>query len=55
VSITACDDKAGCDESSRRAAEWVRTNLPNAKIAPPQVIEGEGVLRFTAEDVAAPA
>jgi hypothetical protein len=46
VTITACDDKAGCDESSRRAAEWVRTNLPNAKIAPPQVIEGEGVFRI---------
>ena len=46
LSTTACDDKAGCDESSRRAAEWVRTNLPNAKIAPPQVIEGEGVFRI---------
>jgi len=55
ISSTACDDKAGCDESSRRAAEWVKTNLPNAKIARPQVIEGEGVIRFTAAEVGAPA
>jgi hypothetical protein len=48
LSTTACDDKAGCDESSRRAAEWVRTNLPNTKIAPPRVIEGEGVWRIEA-------
>ena len=48
VSITACDDKAGCDESSRRAAQWVRTNLPNAKIAQPRVIGGEGIFRILA-------
>ena len=42
-------------ESNRRPAEWVRTNLPNAKIAPPQVIEGDGVFRFAAADVAARA
>jgi hypothetical protein len=25
--VTVCDDKAGADESSRRAAEWVKANL----------------------------
>jgi hypothetical protein len=48
-SVTTCEDKEGTDESSRRAAEWIRTNMPGVKIAPPQIIEGEGVLRFVAE------
>jgi len=48
-SITTCEDKAGTDESSRRAAEWIRSNMPGVNIAPPQIVEGEGVLRFPAE------
>lgn len=44
LSITACDDKAGCDESVRRAAEWIKTNLPDADIAPPRIFEGERVV-----------
>ena len=27
VTMTVCDDKAGADESSRRASEWVSENL----------------------------
>ena len=46
LSVTACEDKAGCDESIRRAAEWIKTNLPGANIAPPQIVEGEGVFRI---------
>ena len=43
--VTVCDDKAGADESSRRAAEWVQENL-SAPGNPPSITEGETVLHF---------
>ena len=47
VVVTACDDKAGADESSRRAAEWVEANL-SAPVDPPVIAEGDAVLHFSA-------
>lgn len=41
ATVTVCDDKAGTDESTRRAREWVRANLSGASITPPEVTEGE--------------
>jgi hypothetical protein len=41
ITVTVCEDKAGTDESTRRAAQWVRENLAEAGIAPPEVTEGE--------------
>jgi hypothetical protein len=45
VTVTVCEDKAGTDESSRRAAEWVRENV-SATANPPVVTEGSTVLQF---------
>jgi hypothetical protein len=47
VTITVCDDRAGTEESTRRAAAWVRENLPAAAGSPPEVTEGEVVIDFT--------
>ena len=41
ATVTVCDDQAGTQESSRRAAEWVRQNLPGGAAAAPEVVEGE--------------
>ncbi len=46
TSITVCEDRKGCDESSRRASEWLRKNMPHVKLEPPQAIAGELVLKF---------
>jgi hypothetical protein len=46
ATITVCDDKAGTDESTRRAGEWVRANVSGASIAPPDVTEGETYIAF---------
>jgi len=43
--VTACQDKAGTDESSRRAAEWIRENLA-VSVDPPAVSEGSTVVHF---------
>ena len=40
VSVTICQDRAGCEESSRRAAEWIRQNVSAAAGRPPEVMEG---------------
>lgn len=37
--MTVCKDKAGTDESSRRAAEWVNENI-GVTVDPPTVTEG---------------
>jgi hypothetical protein len=40
ATVTVCQDKAGTDESTRLAAEWVRANLAGGVVAPPEVTEG---------------
>jgi hypothetical protein len=40
-----CDDKSGTDESSRRAAEWVKENV-DAAVDPPNTSEGSTILQF---------
>ena len=46
ATVTICDDKAGADESTRRAGAWVRENLAGASISPPEVSEGETYITF---------
>ena len=43
ASLTVCTDKEGTDESSRRAAEWVKENV-NVRISPPEISEGSTVM-----------
>jgi hypothetical protein len=45
TTVTVCQDKAGTDESSRRAAEWIKENL-SATDSPPTITEGATVLQF---------
>ena len=44
--VTVCQDKAGTDESSRRAAEWVKENI-SATANPPVITEGSTVVYFS--------
>jgi hypothetical protein len=45
ITVTVCQDKDGTDESSRRAAEWVKENVsPTAN--PPVITEGGTVVQF---------
>jgi hypothetical protein len=45
MTVTVCQDKAGTDESSRRAAEFVKENLGTTG-TPPEITEGNTVLHF---------
>jgi hypothetical protein len=44
TTVTMCEDKAGTDETSRRAADWVRDNAP--KKVSPAITEGTAFLQF---------
>ena len=39
TSVTVCDSHAGTQESTRRAGEWVKTNVTGAAIGAPQIAE----------------
>jgi hypothetical protein len=45
MAVTVCEDKAGADESSRLAAEWVKENLSTTADRP-AITEGDVVLQF---------
>ncbi len=45
MTMTVCQDKAGTDESTRRAAEWIKENI-SATVNPPEITEGDTVLQF---------
>lgn len=48
ATITVCDDKAGTEESNRKAAEWVKTHMPaSVNLSKPQIMEGETVLEVS--------
>jgi hypothetical protein len=44
ASVTVCETKAGTDESTRLAADYIRTNLPNVPFNVPEVIDGDTVI-----------
>ena len=46
ASVTVCESRNGCDESTKRASNWLRQNMPNLKIAAPQIIIGELAFKF---------
>ena len=45
TTVTICQDKAGTDESSKRAAAWVKENV-STTVDAPVITEGSTVLEF---------
>jgi hypothetical protein len=46
ASVTVCQDKAGTDESSRLAKEWIAKNASGLGVNPPAILEGAVVLHL---------
>lgn len=48
VTVSVCRDRAGTEETTRRAAEWVRDHLPAGAVGAPEVTAGESFVDFAA-------
>jgi hypothetical protein len=46
ASVTVCESREGCEESTKRAGNWLRANLPNVTVGAPTVIGGDLVMQF---------
>lgn len=47
TSVTVCETRSSCDESSNRASEWLAENLNGFKIRLPEVAMGEVAIQFS--------
>ena len=46
VSVTVCEDKAGTDQSSQIARDWIGKNASDLGVSPPTVVEGSVILQL---------
>lgn len=44
--VTVCEDKEGTEESSKRAAAWIKENVADASVNPPEIAEGDTFVQF---------
>ena len=48
VSVTLCQDRESTEQTTERAKQWVRDNLPADAVSggPPEIIEGNAFISF---------
>ena len=46
ISVTVCEDKAGADDSVRKAKDWIEKNASNTGVSAPKVSEGPVLLQL---------
>jgi hypothetical protein len=44
ASVTVCDDAEGAERTNQMAAEWLRENMPDVAISPPEICAGDVVI-----------
>ena len=52
VTVSVCRDQSGTDETTRRAAQWVRENVPTGAPGAPEITAGEVFIDFGASQKA---
>src|SRR5688572_18352999 len=53
TSFTVCQDKAGADESVRRAKQWIATNASDMRTDEPVVSDGPVIVHLSARETSA--
>jgi hypothetical protein len=53
TSFTVCQDKAGVDESVRRAKQWIATNASDIRANDPTVSEGPVIVHLDGRETSA--
>jgi hypothetical protein len=48
-SVTICEDRSGIEESTQRAADWIRERLDSLIISGPEVMMGEVTFEHAAQ------
>jgi hypothetical protein len=51
ATVTVCDDAEGAERSNQLAAAWLRENMPEAAVAPPEICAGDVVREMMAARV----
>lgn len=54
ITVSICHDRQGAEETTRRAAEWVRQQVPVDQVRVPEVVVGDLFLEFKASATAPP-
>ncbi len=54
ITVSVCHDRVGAEETTRRAAEWVRQQVPVDQVRVPEVVVGDLFLDFKASSAAPP-
>ncbi len=53
TSVTVCQDKAGTDESVRRARQWIATNASDIRPSDPIVSQGPVIVHLSSQETPA--
>lgn len=46
VSVTVCEDKAGTEQSSQIARDWISKHAADLGVNPPNILEGSVILQL---------
>jgi hypothetical protein len=46
ISVSVFDDESGARQSNEEAASWLRENMPDVAVSPPEVSGGDVVITF---------
>lgn len=51
ATVTVCDDREGAERSNELAAQWLRENMPDVAVSPPEICAGDVVIDMMAARV----
>ena len=53
VTVTVCEDKGGAEKSNQIAADWIKQNMTDVSIRPPEISAGDVVITTSTQTTGA--